>query len=346
MNSRRRVSMKDVAALAGVSVGTVSNVLNAPERVSDAMTQRVSQAIEELGWVPNESARQLRRGRSQAVGLVVYDIANPFFADVTLGAESVLYKHGFSVQIGNSSQAHDRETRLLKNFEQQRVRGVLLAPIANVTDMAHELRKRGIPVVMLDRARDDNFCEVGVDDLEGGRLATAHLIERGHRRLAFVGGPSTLAQVRARRAGAELAMQALGDEGSLLAISTPALAFQPGMVAAREIVMLPDDERPTAVFAANDLLAIGLLQGFVAAGLRVPEDIALIGYDDIEFAAASAVPLSSVRQPRHRMGEQAATMLIDEIDALDEGRQHQHEVVRMTPVLVPRASSAAGPRPS
>jgi len=344
MGSGRQVSMKDVAALAEVSVGTVSNVLNSPGRVSEATTRRVLAAIDSLGWVPNEGARQLRTGYSRAVGMIVLDIGNPYFADVARGAEDVLYGHAYSVYIGNSDQQPEREERLVRQFEQHRVRGVLLAPIANVTDSAHRLRRRGIPVVMIDRARDLDSCAVGVDDSEGGRLAATHLIERGHRRLAFVGGPATLAQVRDRRAGAELALRTLTDGGTLRTIVTPALATQPGLIAAQEIVALPEDVRPTGVFAANDLLAIGLLQGFVAAGLRVPEDIALIGYDDIEFAAFSAVPLSSVRQPRQEMGARAATLLIEEIEALDEGRTHVHQVVRMAPVVVPRASTAAGPR--
>ena len=330
--------MKDVAALARVSVGTVSNVINCPERVSDATRERVQIAIDKLGWVPNATARQLRAGRSQAVGLIVLDIGNPFFADVALGVEDTLYRHGFSVYIGNSNQQVEREEMLVRHFEQHRVRGVILAPIASVNENARMLRRRGIPVVMVDRSRDDDFCSVGVDDVEGGRIAATHLLDRGHRRLAFVGGPSMLAQVRDRRDGAEHAVQQRG--GTLLAISTPTLSVGPGTIAAGQIAAMSDAERPTAVFAANDLLAIGLLQGFVAAGLRVPADIALIGYDDIEFAAAAAVPLSSVAQPRQALGARAAAMLLDEIEAAEEGRPHEHEMVRMTPVLVPRASTA------
>jgi len=334
--------MKDVAALAGVSVGTVSNVLNAPERVSEPTAQRVLTAIDQLGWVPNESARQLRTGRSQAVGLVVLDVANPFFADVALGVENVLYGYGYSVYIGNSDQQPEREDRLLRQFEQQPVRGVLLAPIANVAEAAKQLRRRGIPIVMVDRARESDFCAVGVDDVEGGRVAAGHLIECGHRRLAFVGGPHSLAQVRDRLTGAKQAMAALGGDGTLISIPATALAIKPGVAAATEIAAMPVGERPTAVFAANDMLAIGLLQGFVAAGLRVPDDIALIGYDDIEFAAASAVPLSSMRQPRFEIGASAARLLVDEIAAFDGGLAHVHEVIRLAPVLVPRASTGCG----
>jgi len=336
---KRSISMKDVAALAGVSVGTVSNVLNSSARVSESTTKRVLAAIDQLGWVPNESARQLRTGYSQAIGLVVLDVANPFFADVVLGAENVLYGHGYSVYIGNSDQQPEREERLLRQFEQQKVRGVLLASVGSAVEAAARLRRSGIPVVMVDRARENDSCAVGCDDVEGGRLAVSHLIDMGHRNIAFVGGPLSLTQVRDRRIGAETALAELGDAYQLLLMPTSAMASRPGVAAAAEIAALPKDQRPTAVFAANDLLAIGLLQGFVAAGLRVPDDIALIGYDDIEFAASSAVPLSSVHQPRTEIGERAATLLIDEIREISEGKPHVHESVRLAPVLVPRAST-------
>lgn len=340
MAPKHSVSMRDVAALAQVSVGTVSNVLNSPERVSEATRQRVQDAIAKLGWVPNESARQLRAGRSRSIGMVVMDIANPFFTDVARGAEDLLYGEQYSVQIGNSDQDADRETTLLERFEQQRVRGVLLAPIDDRAEPVLRLRARGIPVVIVDRVGSSaDFCSIGVDDVTGGWLAGRHLLEQGHRKLAFVGGPSSLAQVRDRRRGIELATENAGEDISLLAVSTPTLSLEAGVSSAGEIAALPKSERPTAVFAANDLVAIGLLQGFVTAGLRVPEDMAIIGYDDIAFAAAAAVPLSSVRQPREDIGRKSAELLVREIEAAERSIPHQHEAVRFTPQLIVRRST-------
>lgn len=340
MSPKNAVSMRDVAALAQVSVGTVSNVLNSPSRVSEGTRLRVEQAIAKLGWVPNESARQLRAGRSRSIGMVVMDIANPFFTDLIKGAEDLLYREQYSVQIGNSDQDLDRELTLLDRFEQQRVGGVLYAPIEGSVERVMRLRQRGIPVVIVDRAgHHADFCSVGVDDLAGGRIAVQHLIEQGHQRLAFVGGPSSLAQIRDRRRGAELAVEQAGGEVSLLAVGVAGLSLEAGVAAAGELSALPAAERPTGVFAANDLLAIGMLQGFVTAGLRVPEDIALIGYDDIAFAAAAAVPLSSVRQPREDIGHKSAELLVAEIEAADADRPHRHESVRFTPQLVIRRST-------
>lgn len=340
MGPKNSVSMRDVAVLAQVSVGTVSNVLNSPDRVSEVTRQRVEQAIQKLGWVPNESARQLRAGRSRSIGMVVMDIANPFFTDVAKGAEDLLYAEQYSVQIGNSDSNSERELTLLERFEQQRVGGVLFAPIDDSSERVLRLRVRGIPVVIVDRVgTGSDFCSVGVDDLAGGRLAGQHLLDQGHRKLAFVGGPSSLAQVRDRRRGMELAVEQAGDGISLLAVSTPSLSLEAGVSSAGEIAALPEAERPTAVFAANDLVAIGLLQGFVTAGLRVPEDMAIIGYDDIAFAAAAAVPLSSVRQPREDIGRKSAELLVSEIEAAEGSAPHRHESVRFTPQLVVRRST-------
>jgi LacI family transcriptional regulator len=338
------VSMKDVAALAGVSLGTVSNVVNSPGLVSDQTRERVQLAITKLGWVPNESARQLRAGRSRAIGMVVMDIANPFFTDLVLGAEDYVLERGYFIQVSNSAHVPDRERAHLQLLEQQRVGGVLLAPIWGLSDQVAQLGRRGIPVVILDRASDKaDLCSVSVDDVEGGRLAVQHLIDQGHTNIALIGGPGDLQQVRDRRMGAEIARSSHGS-AQLLTISTPNLDTENGVAAASELAMLPPGERPTAVFAANDLLAIGALQAFVTQGLRVPEDVAIIGYDDVSYAASAAVPLSSIRQPREALGRRAAELLFAEIEALHNGERHEHQAVRFDPELIVRRSSASPAR--
>ena len=334
------VNMKDVAALAKVSLGTVSNVVNTPELVSETTRARVQVAIDKLGWVPNESARQLRAGRSRSIGMVVMDIANPFFTDLVIGVEDHVERRGYSVQISNSAQETRREQRHLSLLEQQRVGGVLLAPIGGVDDRVEQLRRRDIPVVLLDRAGDElNFCSVSVDDVAGGRLAVAHLLARGHRRIALVGGPPELQQVRERRLGAETARARHSGAADLQVYSTVALDAQAGVFATEELLALPLSERPTAVFAANDLLALGVLQACVSHGVRVPDDLAIIGYDDVDYAANAAVPLSSIRQPRRALGERAAELLLEEIETTRRGEPHQHQVVRFDPELVVRRST-------
>lgn len=331
--------MKDVAALAGVSVGTVSNFLNQPDIVTEATRRRVQDAIDKLGWVRNESARQLRGGRSFSIGLAVMDIANPFFTDLTRGVEDVAEHAGYSVLLGNSAGMPARETRHLELFGQQRVSGVVLAPIGE-DPQVQALHRFDIPVVIADRLiNSSGHCTVSVDDFAGGQLAVAHLLEQGHTRLAVAGGSSDLRQVRDRREGAARAALLGSRAATVVNISTPQLDIAAGGVVAQTIANQRADERPTAVFAVNDMIAIGLLQGLVARHLRVPQDVAIIGYDDIQFAAAATVPLSSIRQPRADLGRRAADLLLAEIDAAEQGSPHVHEQVLFTPELVVRESS-------
>jgi len=338
MASTTRIS--DVATAAGFSVGTVSNVLNKPHLVAASTRERITATIEQLGFVRNESARQLRAGSSRAIGLVVIDAANPFFSDVARGVEDAVQAVGGVVLLGNSAGQESHERRYLELFEEQRVRGVLIAPTSDAIPPLGALTRLGIPVVFIDRhAEDAAYSSVSVDDVAGGRLAATHLIARGHLRVAFVGGPSSLRQVRDRREGAEAVTEATGG-ASLLAISTRDLTVAAGRQAADDLVMLPAAERPTAVFAANDLIAIGLLQGLAAHGLRIPDDMAIVGYDDIEFAAAAAVPLSSVRQPRAELGRRGAELLFEEIHARESGGAVEHQHVRFQPELIVRRSSA------
>lgn len=338
MAATTRIS--DVAAAAGVSLGTVSNVLNKPHLVSTRTRDRVTAVIDELGFVRNESARQLRAGSSRAIGLVVIDAANPFFADVARGVEDAVEGAGGVVLLGNSAGEQTRERRYLELFEEQRVRGVLIAPLSDADPPLAALTRLGIPVVFLDRHGEaSSHSSVSVDDDAGGRIAAVHLVARGHQRLAFVGGPSSLRQVTERRQGAEAVVE-VTDGASLLAISTRGLTVAAGRQAADNLVTMSTSVRPTAVFAANDLIAIGLLQGLLAHGLRVPHDIAIVGYDDIEFAAAAAVPLSSVRQPRVELGRRGAEILFEELDALESGRPVEHQHIRFQPELVVRLSSA------
>jgi len=194
-------SIIEVARRAGVSLGTVSNVLNRPHIVAPATRRRVQSAIEELGFVRNEAARRLRAGRSNTIGLLVLDVANPFFTDVAHGVESLADEHGSTVMLCNSGDNAARERRYLDQLEELRVLGVLITPVEGISPRLEQLIDRGTPVVLVDRDNGLDTCAVAVDNVLGGRLATNHLIEQGHRRLAFVGGPLSLQQVSDRHAG-------------------------------------------------------------------------------------------------------------------------------------------------
>jgi LacI family transcriptional regulator len=329
-------SVKQVADLAGVSLGTVSNVLNRPELVGDSTKQRVLRAIEELGYVRNEAARQLRAGRSRSIGLVVLDVGNPFFTDIAAGVEHAAARFGLSLFLCNSAEDASREAHYLALLEEQRAYGVLLSPVNGDSSRLAGLRKRGTATVLVDRRASRSMCSVSVDDIVGGDLAVAHLAGLGHRRIAFVGGPVGLKQVSDRLSGARGAVADAGlRDTALQVVETSALTVGQGRVAGERIASVPARRRPTAVFCANDLLALGVLQEMTKRRLRVPEDVAIVGYDDIEFASAAAVPLTSVRQPRFQLGEAATDLLVNEVD----DPKHRHRQVVFEPDLVVRAST-------
>lgn len=330
-------SVKDVAALAKVSIGTVSNVLNRPEIVSPETVERVTLAMEKLSYVRNEAARQLRVGHSHALGLITLSGGNPFFTELTTAAEDSAAVAGYSVIAGNSDEKKERESGYLTLFEELRVRGVLISPVGNVAPRLRRMRERGIPSVLVDRvSKDLSLSSVSVDDVAGGALAVRHLIETGRRRIAFVGGPLEIRQVSDRLQGAR---QAVAEHPGVTieAVSMPALTVQEGRLAGEAIVNRAPADRPDAVFAANDLLAIGLLQAlFMQGKVAIPDEIALVGYDDILFASASVVPLTSIRQPSRLIGETAVEILLEEADDADlEPRQILYQ-----PELVVRASSS------
>jgi LacI family transcriptional regulator len=325
-----------VARHAGVSIATVSNALNRPELLSPATRSRVMSAIDELNYVRSESARQLRAGQSRIIALLVLDMGNPFFVDVARGAEEVARAEGLGVMLCNSAHDARAEELYFSLFAEQRVRGVMVTPADITGGNLTAFRRHGIPYVLVDRlASSHEACSVAVDDVSGGELALRHLIDRGHRRLALVNGPTQLAQCSDRLEGAHKALDDAGlPRSGLSVLETTLLDVASGRDAGARLLGLRS--RPTAVFCANDLLALGVLQAMFAAGLRVPDDMAIVGYDDIEFAAAAAVPLTSVRQPAMQMGRTAADMLIRETES---DAHHTHTDVVFQPELVVRQST-------
>jgi LacI family transcriptional regulator len=331
--------IKDVARLAGVSVGTVSNVLNRPQRVSEATSAKVWQAIADLGFVRNEFGRQLRAGQSRTIAYLGLAVTNPFFTDVARGVEDLARHHGLALFLCNSDGDPSREDYYLDMLVEQRVRGVLVSPFNPLTQHLERLRQRGIAVVLVGSTAHQDWCSVAVDDVEGGELAVQHLLDQGHRRIAFIGGVMYAVCVADRLLGARKALATAGsDPGLLSVIETAGLSIAEGRRAGEQLLALPRRQRPTAAFCANDLVALGLLQQLTQSGIAVPGDLAIVGYDDIEFAGAATVPLTSVRQPRHELGRTAADLLLAETDSTVA---HAHEQVVFHPQLVVRTSSTS-----
>lgn len=327
--------IKSVALRSGVSVGTVSNVLNRPEQVSAATRERVERAMQELGFVRNATASALRAGRSTSLGLVVLDVGNPFFTEVARGVEQAAAERGYTVLLCTSDGSPTREEAYLRFLEEQRVGGVLLTPVHADRRRTDLLRSRGTPVVFLDDPGGSDSCSVAADDRSGGAAAGEHLLSLGRQRIVYVTGPDSIRQCVDRGAGLRQAVGAAGLRPAAVVrdVRVPELRGGEGYAAVPAVL---DGRWADAILCANDVLALGVLRGLLEVGVRVPDDIALVGYDDIEFAATAAVPLTSVRQPALEIGRTAAGLLLDEVDH----RDHVHEQVRYVPELVPRASTS------
>ena len=295
-------------------------------------------AIDELGFVRNDAARQLRAGRSRSIGLVVLDVRNPFFTEVARGAEDRAAEDGMTILLGNSDENADRERSYLDLFEEQRVHGVLISPLGEDEPRLQRLRGRETPWCSSTGSPEDrSLSSVSVDDVVGGELAVRHLIETGRRRIAFVGGPTRPSARSPIGSRAPDAPWPPTPDATLEVVETESLTVLEGRAAGVAIRERPAGKRPDAIFAANDLLAMGVLQALNMMGsVRVPDDIALIGYDDIDFASAAVVPLSSIRQPASLIGYTAVDLLLRE--AASNGEFTPEQVV-FQPELVIRAST-------
>lgn len=327
------VSLRDVAMAAQVSVGTVSNVLNRPQVVAPMTLARVQEIIKDLGFVPNGFARHLRSGYSRTLGLIVPDVANPFFTEVARGVEDAASKRDYAVFLCNSDESAAKEDRYVNVLIQQQVRGVLITPADVKADRLDLMRERGIAVTLLDREiKGRKQCSVSVDDVYGGQIAIEHLTGLGHTYIAWVSGPESIPQVADRGAG--VAKAATVANATIETIRVPLMNATKGEEAAHRILEL--NTMPTAIFCANDLLALGVMRVLLENKIRIPEQVSILGYDDIAFAPSAAVPLSSIAQPSYQMGVTAADLLLDECE---DGDSHEHQQIRFQPQLVERAST-------
>jgi LacI family transcriptional regulator len=316
--STQVVSIRDVASRADVSIGTVSKFLNTPHRVAPETKKRISKAIKDLGYVRNEAARQLRAGESRTLAFVALELNNPFFGDVADAVERRADQNGLFLFIvsGNSNAA--REGQYIEMFVQQRVYGVILASGMTRERDLDLLYERKIPTVLVDAyAKTDRFSSTSVDDFLGAQWAVTHLIEQGCRSIAFIGGDVQIHQISERLRGARAAVDAHPGV-RLEVIPTSERSVHVGIATGEELLRRARKDWPDGVFAANDSLAIGIMQAITAGStVRIPEDIAMVGYDDIDFASSAGVPLSTVRRPREVFGRSAVDLVRDQAESTE-----------------------------
>ena len=318
-----RVTIRDVAQQAGVSLGTASNVLNRPDRVAADTLARVIEVIDQLGFVRSSAAHQMRGGNSRCFGAVVLDASSASSTETIRGLEDAVHEQGCAVVVCSTDGSQEREARYLRLLEEQRVQGIVITPATRNVTHLHTLRDRGIVVVLLDRnGSNGELCSVSVDHAGGGELTARHLFDLGHTRIAFINGPLHLAQCQARRRGMRRAARLAGldiEETIIEYTIDPLTAFNQ----VEQIVdsFLELEDRPTAVGCVNDQIALTVLR-------------------DVEFAAMLSPSLTSIRLPKYELGRAAAELLIAETSDPD----HRHSDIRFDAELVERHSTSARSR--
>jgi DNA-binding LacI/PurR family transcriptional regulator len=309
-------SIKDVAFKARVSTATVSHVINNTRFVSDEVRARVKRAIEECRYYPNAHARSLASGRSQTIGLVISDIANPFFPELVKSIEDAAFEHGYDVVLSNTNYDPERMSQYVRRYIERKVTGVAVMTSELDKHLIEELAHCKVSAVFLDVGKTghhmNNLC---VDYESGIRQAILHLAELGHRRIAYISGTKNLRSARRRlEAFQQNIKQLFSDEPTLIFYGN--FKVDGGKRAAREILMKLSGNLPTAVMSANDLTAIGAISEFRAAGLNVPEDISIVGFDDISFASLSEPSLTTVHLPLGELGRLAVNVLVESSEDL------------------------------
>jgi LacI family transcriptional regulator len=332
-----RITMSDVARQAGVSLMTVSRVINHKDDVSSDTRQRVLQIIKELDYRPSAIARSLATQETRTIGLVIPDVTNPFFADITRGVEQLAYAQGYHVFLCNAEEDPKRELGVIQSLEDKRVDGLILCSSRLDEERLTSLLARLPAAVLINRHLDgipDEFIvDVSLDDEFGGKIVTQHLLDRGHRQIGILSGPITSYSGQERVKGYHTAMLGIGVEPITSWVANCLPSVEGGIQATH--ALLNKHPELTALFCYNDLVAVGALQACIQINRRVPDDLAVVGYDDIPMAAMVTPALTTCRVERHQLGVKAVTALIDRI----KGCQNGCDQIILQPELIIRQSA-------
>lgn len=309
----RTTNIHDVAALAGVSAASVSRVMTGSRTVKPETRERVEQAVAELGYVPNESARSLKLSRSNLFACVIPDIANPFFPELVRGVEDIASAQGYGTLLCNTDDDPGKESAYLNMLAQRRIDGLLMIPSRDEEPPAglEKLMNQGTPVVVMDRLLQGFEGDaIMLDNHLGGVQAAQHLVKLGHRRIAILNRSPDTSTARLRQEGYEevLISEGLFDE-SLVKLGS--FTFEFGRDAARALLSVAPGDRPTAILAGSDVLAIAAMHAVHEIGLQVPDDISIVGFDRIAISQLVSPPLTTIEQPIYQMARLAANLLVE-----------------------------------
>jgi LacI family transcriptional regulator len=328
-------TLKDVADHAQVSRATVSRVLNNNPRVAEDLRARVLESIRLLGYQPNRAARRLRASSSDVLGLIISDIENPFFISVVRGVEDAAYASQMSVVLCNTDEDPVKQQMYLRVMQAERVAGLIISPTSADEDFA-ELRQLGIPIILLDR-RTDKFetDAVTIDNIGGAYLAVKHLIDLGYQRIGMIGGSPHLTTGRERYEGYRKALHAAGMKVDEKLIKVGNFKTDTGYALAKEFISSP--QPPRAIFVANNLMTLGTLRALRDHGIRIPQEIALVGFDDMPWSSELCPPLTAVSQPTYELGQETVQLLLRRLADSDAPIR----TVTLQPRLVIRESCGA-----
>ncbi|MBH8605474.1 LacI family DNA-binding transcriptional regulator [Thermoactinomyces sp. CICC 10522] len=333
--NREGLTINEIARLAGVSRSTVSRVISGHTNVKPETRKLVEEVIRKSNYRPNPIAQGLVKGSLKMIGLLIGDIRNPFYAEIARGVEDVAHKSGYMVVFFNSDYDIDRELFYLQAAQQFSFSGLVLMSVLDTQELVPVLKNIKCPIVMLNRyIRSLETDVVLVDNFQGGYLAAKHLIELGHTRIAHLAGPSLSTASRERIAGFKQALREYGIKINERDIVQGDLRLESGCQFARR--WLSQSNRPTGIFVANDIMALGVMDEFQKQGVNIPNDVSIVGYDDLPYAGVKQIGLTTIRQPHYQMGAMAMSFLIERI------RNTETFTQRMTfmPELVVRSTTA------
>lgn len=328
-------TIKDIARVANVSTATVSRVINKKdEGVSDSTRKKVLDIIEELDYQPNAFARGLVTKKSKTIGLIIPDITNPFFPDVTRGVEDVANKNGYNVFLCNTDDDSNKQNQYINTLKEKHVDGIIFT-FTSIPKYEHVLKliKSGVPVVMLDRQIDfEDIYGVFLDNHKGGYLATKHLIDLGHKKIGCIAGPLHSKNSRERLEGYKKALSDAEIDFNEKLVIAGDFKLTGGMKATKKLLT---EEDLTALFICNDLMVYGAYKEIKSMGYKIPKDISIVGFDDIQLSQVLEPQLTTIRQPIYDMGAEASKMLIK----LIKGKKIRKKVVGFNSTLIIREST-------